>query len=53
MDSSARLGETGRALDLLEKAAESGARNKRNWETDADFESVRGHPRFKVLLERI
>jgi len=41
------------ALDCLEKAADFGARNKRMWESDTDFESIRDHPRFKALLERI
>ncbi len=49
----AKLGEPERALDLLEKAADSGARNKRYWETDSDFASIREHPRFKALLEGI
>jgi adenylate cyclase len=49
----AKMGDPDRALDLLEKAAESGARNKRYWETDSDFDSIREHPRFKALLERI
>jgi len=41
------------ALDCLEKAADLGARNKRMWESDTDFESIKDHPRFKALLERI
>ena len=49
----ARAGETDRALDFLEKAVELGGRNKRYYETDSDFDSIRDHPRFKVLLKRI
>jgi len=49
----AKLGHPERALDLLEKAADSGARNKRYWETDSDFASIREHPRFKAMLEGI
>jgi tetratricopeptide (TPR) repeat protein len=49
----ARLGDTDRALDLLERAIELGARNKKYFETDTDFASIRQHPRFKALLERI
>jgi Flp pilus assembly protein TadD len=41
------------ALDCLEKAADLGARNKLMWESDPDFDSIKGHPRFKALLERI
>ena len=49
----AKAGETDRALDFLEKAVELGGRNKRYYETDCDFDSIRDHPRFKVLLKRI
>lgn len=49
----AKAGEVEHALDLLEKAVALGARNKRYYETDSDFESLRDHPRFKALLERI
>ena len=41
------------ALDCLEKAADLGARNKRMWESDKDFETIKDHQRFKALLERI
>jgi len=49
----ALLGEVDVALDCLEKAADLGARNKRVWESDADFGSIRDHPRFKALIQRI
>lgn len=49
----AKLGETERALDFLEKAVELGGRNKRYYENDSDFDSIRDHPRFKALLERV
>jgi adenylate cyclase len=49
----AKMGDAERALDILEIAAESGARNKRYWETDSDFDSIREHPRFKALMEYI
>ena len=49
----AKFGETERALDLLEKAVELGARRKLYFETDSDFDSLRDHPRFKALLERV
>ena len=41
------------AFDFLEKAADLGARNKRMWESDKDFETIKDHQRFKALLERI
>lgn len=49
----AKLGETERAVDFLEKAVELGGRNKRYYENDVDFDSIRDHPRFKALLERV
>jgi len=47
------LGESEKALDLLEKAVELGAGNKRYFETDGNFDSIREHPRFRALLERM
>jgi adenylate cyclase len=41
------------SLDYLERAAHLGARNKRMWESDKDFENIKDHPRFRALLERI
>ncbi len=49
----AKIGETNRALDLIEKAVELGSRNKRYFETDGDFESIRDHPRFVALMKTI
>ncbi len=49
----AKMGETERALDLIEKAVELGSRNKRYFETDGDFESIRDHPRFVALMKTI
>lgn len=49
----AKLGKTDKALEFAEKALEKGSRNKRYWETDADFDSIRDHPRFKAILERM
>lgn len=49
----ARSGKTERALDFLEKAVDFGGRNKRYYENDIDFASIRDHPRFKALLERV
>jgi adenylate cyclase len=48
----ARVGETDRALDLLERAIELGSRNRRYFESDPDLLSLRDHPRFKALLEK-
>jgi len=47
------MGETDKALDCLEKAVDMGTRNKRYFENDSDLDSIRAHPRFKALLERI
>ena len=49
----AKIGETERALDLIEKAVELGSRNKRYFETDGDFDSIRDHPRFVALMATI
>jgi adenylate cyclase len=49
----AKMGRHEEAIDLLENAVEMGARNKRYYETDTDFDSIRDHPRFQALLERI
>jgi adenylate cyclase len=46
-------GDLETALDCLERAADIGARNKRMWESDKDFENIKDHPRFRALLERI
>ncbi len=49
----AKMGETDRALDLVEKAVELGSRNKRYFDTDGDFDSIRDHPRFVALMKTI
>lgn len=49
----ATIGETDKALDLIERAIELGSRNRLYFETDPDFVSLRDHPRFKALLDRI
>jgi adenylate cyclase len=49
----AQLGDTELALDMVEKAVELGSRNKRYFETDNDFDSIREHPRFVALMETI
>ena len=49
----ATIGETERALVLIEVAIRLGNRNKRYFETDPDFTSLRDHPRFKDLLSHI
>jgi len=49
----AKLGDTERALDLVESAVALGGRNKRYYETDIDFESIRDHPRFKALMDSL
>jgi adenylate cyclase len=46
-------GDPETSLDCLERAADLGARHKRMWESDKDFENIKDHPRFRALLERI
>ena len=49
----ANAGDPETALDCLEKAAKFGARNKKIWDSDKDFDSIREHPRFKAILGRL
>jgi adenylate cyclase len=49
----AQLGEAERALDLLERAADLGWGDRAWMENDSDFTSLRDHPRFKAVLERM
>jgi adenylate cyclase len=49
----ARVGDTDRALQLIERAIELGSRNRRYYETDPDFARFHDDPRFKALLDRI
>jgi TolB-like protein/Tfp pilus assembly protein PilF len=45
------LGETDKALDLLEKMGD-GLQGYHDWiEHDSDFDALRNHPRFKALVE--
>jgi adenylate cyclase len=47
------LGETGRALDLLERAIELGWGDRAWIEHDSDLASLHGDPRFSAMLERM
>lgn len=49
----AMSGDPDTALDFLQKAADLGTRNKLMWESDKDLESIKDHPRFKALLDRL
>lgn len=49
----ARLGQTERALDFVERAVALGSRNKRNFDSDKDLDSLRDHPRFKALMDSL
>jgi adenylate cyclase len=47
------LGETDRALDLLEKAVRNGFGHKDWIEHDPDFLALRDHPRFQALVQSL
>ena len=49
----ALLGETDHALDGLERAIEAGVAVGDWIKHDPDFASLRGHPRFQVIVKRI
>jgi len=46
-------GEIEEAIDCLERAAGGGLLQKGWYEHDGDLDPLRGHPRFKALLERM
>ena len=41
------------ALDILEQAVDHGYKHKAWIEHDADLKCLRGHPRYRALLERL
>jgi len=45
--------ETDRALDCLEKSVASGMGHKEWIEHDSDLDSLRSHPRFQALLQKL
>ena len=47
------LGEKDQALDLLEKAVRNGYGHKEWLENDPDFTSLRDHPCFQTLRQRL
>jgi alkylation response protein AidB-like acyl-CoA dehydrogenase len=47
------VGQTERALDFVERAVALGSRNKRNFDSDKDLDSLRDHPRFKALMDNL
>ncbi len=47
------LGETDRAIDLLEKAIRNGYGHKEWLENDPDFVPLHDHPRFKALMQSL
>jgi serine/threonine protein kinase/Flp pilus assembly protein TadD len=49
----AQLGQTEKALDCMEEAVRFGTIQKKWLEHDPDLRSIREHPRFKALLERL
>jgi len=46
-------GDIEEAIDCLERAASGGVLQKGWYEHDGDLDPLRGHPRFKALLERM
>jgi len=49
----ALAGDVEEAIDCLERAAAGGLLQKGWYEHDGDLDPLRGHPRFKALLERM
>jgi adenylate cyclase len=49
----ANMGDTDRAIELIEKAIRLGSRNRLYFETDPDFEKFKDDPRFIALLDTI
>jgi len=49
----ALAGDVEEAIDCLERAANGGLLQKGWYEHDGDLDPLRGHPRFKALLERM
>ncbi|HSA97160.1 MAG TPA: tetratricopeptide repeat protein, partial [Acidobacteriota bacterium] len=49
----ALAGDLEEAIDCLERAAAGGLLQKGWYEHDGDLDPLRGHPRFKALLERM
>jgi adenylate cyclase len=49
----ALAGDVEDAVDCLERAAAGGLLQKGWYEHDGDLDPLRGHPRFKALLERM
>ena len=49
----ALVGQTEKAIDCMEEAIQFGTIQKRWLEHDPDLRSIREHPRFKALLERL
>jgi adenylate cyclase len=49
----ALVGQTEKAVDCMEEAVQFGTIQKKWLEHDPDLRSIRDHPRFKALLERL
>ncbi len=49
----ANLGQTEKAIDCLERSVTSGMGQKEWIEHDSDLDSLRSHPRFQALLEKL
>ena len=49
----ARLGQTEKAIECLDEAITFGLLQKEWFENDSDLDSLRSHPRFQALVERL
>src|SRR5690606_22463697 len=49
----ALAGEAERGMDFLERAVQAGYRQRESVEKDPDLQALRGHPRYRALLQNM